>query len=84
MLCNNLNINKIRLVLTLLGYTPLSADAVRPHAGSRVLVEVESSSTLDLNGFTLDTVVKDVTDGGVGVSEEAVTARAQVVRFCEF
>lgn len=62
----------------------MSADAVRPHAGSGVLVEVESSSTLDLNGFTLDTVVEDVTDGGVGVSEETVTAWAQVVRFCGF
>ena len=54
----------------------MSASRVGPHAGSGVLVEVESSGTLDFSGLSLNAVEEDVADGGVGVSEETVATRA--------
>lgn len=57
----------------------LSASCIRPDAGARVLIEVETSCALDFGCFTLDAVVEDVADCRVGVGEETVAAWALLV-----
>lgn len=52
---------------------------IGPHAGAGVLVEVKSFGADDFYCVSIDTVVEDVTDGGLGVGEETVTAGAQPV-----
>lgn len=61
--------------LTLLNVASLSASRVGPHAGARVLVEVQSSGALDFDGLSLDAVEEHVADGRVRVGEETVAAR---------
>lgn len=63
--------------LTLYSDAALSARCIGPHAGARVLVEVQTSGALDLGDLALDAVHEDVAHGGVGVGKEAVAARAR-------
>ncbi len=61
---------------SLLRIAALALSGIRPHAGARVLVEVEADGALGLQGVAFDAVVEDVAHGGIGMREEAVLARA--------
>lgn len=50
----------------------LAAGIVRPHTGSAVFIEVQSSSTRDFVSLALDTVVEHVADSWVWMGKESV------------
>lgn len=55
----------------------LTTRRIGPHTGAGVLIEMQTLRALDLDRLAIDAVVEDITDGRVGMGEEAVLARAQ-------
>lgn len=57
----------------------LSVCVLGPHAGSRVFIEMKSSSAFVLDVLAINAGVEDFADSGVWVSEEPVLAWAELV-----
>jgi len=62
----------------------LATRAIRPHASSAVLVEVQPGSTDDLDRFSVDAIVEDVAHCRIGMREETVSSRTFLRRLRRF
>lgn len=52
----------------------------RPDAGSRVLIEVQTTLALRLNVFTINARVENIANRLIGMGEDSVLPRAVVIR----
>lgn len=61
-------------LLTLWITAALALSGIGPDAGAGVFIEMQSNGALHLQRITIDTVVEDVADAGLGMGKETVLA----------